>query len=263
MTELFFKKIAQNILKIEINTIIKSDMSAVKMPNSRRWALYELATDYHKKLDLDFNVRQPIYWKYAGIRSFGELRNRAQTGIEKFKKELQEVPQEEQRTIREKISMLERIEYQSKQIVGMFKEMEQEVISDETKKKKKGYNNAPKLEPENLKPAVSDENSELWNNDIEPERMNKIPDLDLTPGSIIMIRKAWDIGTEQIILQTIIQLDGDVTTRISEDFFQKTSNNLILQMHNDSIKMSINYWTGLVEAFGRIAGAAIKSILSK
>ena len=69
------KKMAQDLLTLEINTIIKEEMSAVKMPSARQ-ALYELSRLYHKKLQ-EMGLREPIYWQYAGMRSFGELRDRA------------------------------------------------------------------------------------------------------------------------------------------------------------------------------------------
>ncbi len=82
--------------------------------------------------------------------------------------------------------------------------------------------------------------SEIWNNDIDRNRMVKIDDLDLTPDQITLARKAWEIGTEQIVLQIVMQLDGDVTTRISEGF-AKNPNPTILKIHNDSIVVSTGF----------------------
>lgn len=62
--------------------------------------------------------------------------------------------------------------------------------------------------------------------------MNEIEDLDLTAEQVALIHKAWDVGTERIVLQTVIQIDGDVTTRISKRF-AKNPDNTILQIHND------------------------------
>ena len=111
-----------------------------------------------------------------------------------------------------------------------------------------------------LEPPESHTDSELWNNDIARRRMNQIGDLDLTPQQITLIRKAWEIGTERIVLQTVIQIDGDVTTRLSERF-AKTPNDTLLQIHNDSIETSTRFWSNLVKTLGDIAGRAFNAIL--
>ena len=260
MTELFFKRLAKDLLTLEINTIIKSDMSAAKMPISRRQALYVLAGEYSAKLE-EFGVRDPVYWTYGGMRSFGELRDRAKDGIAEFNERLKNLSQDEQPGMREKITMLERIQYQSSQIVGMFK------ILQENAMHRTGHVEPPeplkkedRLKMENMKPAESHLKSELWNNDIDRQRMNEIDDLDLDADLVTLIRKAWEIGTEKIVLQTVIQLDGDVTTRISESL-AKTPNETIFQIHNESIETSTKFWSDLVKALGEMAGK-ISGLLS-
>ncbi|MBM3237495.1 hypothetical protein FJZ31_14490 [Candidatus Poribacteria bacterium] len=260
MAKSFFKAIAQDLLKLEINTIIKSDMSAVKMPASKRQALYEVARDYDKKLK-ELKVREPIYWEYAGIRSFGELRDRAKEGIKKLEEKYQDASQEEQQDIRENLKMLERIEYQSSSIVGMFKEIEQNIASK--KRRLQGYSEPPET-PKQLteadRPPESHKASQMWNNDISRSDMNMIENLDLTPDHITLIRKAWEISTEPIILQTVIQVDGDVTTRISERF-ARNLNEAILNIHKDSIDTSTRFWANLVKILGEMAGKAFRAIL--
>jgi hypothetical protein len=49
MAESWYKKLAQDVLTLEINTIIKEDMLAIKLPSSRRQALWELASMYNDK----------------------------------------------------------------------------------------------------------------------------------------------------------------------------------------------------------------------
>ncbi len=251
--EFFFKRICQDLLKLEINTIIKNDMSGVKMPNSRRHALYSLAGEYSAMLE-EYEVREPIYWKYGGMRSYGELRDRAKNGIIKFKDDLKILPPDKQQNIREKITMLERIQYQSSQIVGLFKILEHK-YRDNIKKNEDGYSQPP-LKKKDLQeidkiPPSPHLASRMWNNDIDTETMNEIDDLDLTPDLVILIRKAWEIGTETIVLQTFIQLDGDVTTRISESLV-KTPNETLFKIHNESIGISTKFWYSLVSTLGEM-----------
>jgi hypothetical protein len=269
------KKIAEDLFKLEINTIVKPNMSAVKMPLSKRRALYELATEYDLllkkfkiKKDNDSTYRDPIHWKYAGLRSFGELRDRAKAGIEILEQDVKTAKEEESKELYKNIKMLDRIRYQSTQIVDMFKKIEQKVQADKSKKGKSGHHPASKskvpdentLSDENSKIIPSHKESRLWNNDISLEDMNKEPDLVLTPEQTMMIRKAWEIGTEEIVLQTVIGVDGDVTTRIV-DSFASAPNDMILELHNNSIETSINFWSNLVKTVTTIAGKAFQKIL--
>ena len=268
MKEPFLKRMARDLLTLEINTIIKEEMLAVKMPGARQ-ALYELSGLYHKKLQ-ELSIREPIYWQYAGMRSFGELRDRAKKAIEKFEKDLKTASKDEEEDIRENIKILERIQEQSSEIVGIFYQLK-ESVKDKIGKIG-GYSDVPEhvkreiLEDMKnkgeLKPVDPHRESEMWNNDIDRQRMNEIEDLSLTTEQITLIRKAWEIGTERIVLQTVIQIDGDVTTRISKHF-SKNPDDAVLHIHNDSISTSTEFWSTLVKTLTEIAGKAFKAILGK
>lgn len=261
-------KVAKDLLTIEINTIIKSDMSAAKMPHSNRLILFEIAKNYDAKLK-DFktydselkesNAREPVYWDFSGMRSFEELQERADFELGK----LQKLSQDKQRENEKKIRMLERIGSNSSNIVGMFKALEQKIKNDKNRVKK--YEEIPKgpgieklMKMKNLNKPEKHLGSRFWNNDIDRGTMNEIDDLDLDKDSIIMIGKTWDIGTEQIMLQTVIELGGDVTTRISNVLFEKYQGDIrdkIIGIHNDSITTSVGMWSTIVKTLSEFAGS--------
>jgi len=251
MPNSFFEKVAHRVLYLEINTIVKSDMDGTKMPSSKRRALYELARDYHKKL-VELKVRDPIYWEYGGIRSFEELWKRAQEGIQTYESRQEAFP-EKREEIQQKIKTLERIQFQSTRIVDMFKILEGKI------KDRKGPGCSPAPKSEEVK---SHEESEAWNNDIDRNRINIIDDLDLSPDQITLLQKAWDIGTEPILLQTIIQIDGDVTTRMSESFAKKP-NDTILGIHNQSIVTATTFWSNLVKLITEVVGKTFEWVLGR
>jgi hypothetical protein len=254
MEKSFFKTLAEDLLKLEINTILKEDMSGAKMPSSRRQALYEIATDYHRKL-ADLKIREPVEWEYAGIRSFGELRDRAKTGIINLRKTLEGVPEDKREELEKEIKLVERIHAQSSNMVGLFYRLRAET---ENRKNLDGYFDAP----EPTEPAESHKASEKWNNDITRQRMNEIDDLYLAPEQITQIRKAWEIGTERIVMQTVIQIDGDVTTRLWQSF-ARNPNKTIMEIHNQSISISTEFWSNLVRTLADIAGEALNLILGR
>jgi hypothetical protein len=267
----FLRRMAEDLLTLEINTIVKADMSAIKMPSSSRQTLHALARDYHTKL-VELKARRPINWKYAGMRSFGELRDRAKAGIEKYERERGRASEARKEVIQQDIKMLERIRDQSSNIVNLFKDLRQSV-EDKIEKSEKDFHDVPgtikgevsqadSKEPGEGRsgPAEPHTDSQGWNNDITREQMNKVDDLDLTAEQVTLIRKAWEIGTERIELQTVIQIDGDVTTRLPKRFL-RNPNDMLLRIHNDSVETSTRFWSNLVKTLVDAAGKTLEVIL--
>lgn len=83
------------------------------------------------------------------------------------------------------------------------------------------------------------------------EMHNKVIPLDqLGAQHQAAVRKIWEIGTERIVAQTCIQMDGDVLTRISPALLEQQNQqirDMILAAHRESIGTSLNYWKQLVE----------------
>jgi hypothetical protein len=67
---------------------------------------------------------------------------------------------------------------------------------------------------------------------------------DLNDQQRLRIRKAWEVGTEQVVMQTVVYLDGDVITRIHPSFADKPS---WLGIHQRSVNVSVSFWKGLVD----------------
>ena len=266
MADDFLKRLAEDLLNIEINTIIKGEMSALKMPSSKRRALYNLSKTYHNKL-MEFKksdgttFRDPVYWQFAGLRSFDELRDRAKTGIELLCKKLEGLSEDAKKGLIRSIKILERIELQSNEVVDLFERKRAVLIQKKKLGSKDGLKDIPETTPGAAKPA-SHTQSELWNNDIEQDRINYINDLDLSTEDTLTIRKAMDIGIEEIVMQTIINIDGDVTTRIARSLADNP-NQTILDIHDKSINTSIGIWSNLINTIKAIAGQTFKTILGK
>jgi len=62
---------------------------------------------------------------------------------------------------------------------------------------------------------------------------------------LLVIKKANDIGTEKVVLQTVIGMDGDVTTRISKAFADQPVT-FINTIHQDAIGISVDFWKTLI-----------------
>ncbi|MCT4588120.1 MAG: hypothetical protein N4A71_09890 [Carboxylicivirga sp.] len=288
------KRTSSDLTTLEINTIVKTDMNCLKPTDNDRLALYQLASKYHTKLvnlgseyynsitSADFltkqkesfdaekeakggeisqsvNVESHLFrrvphYVQGGIVSFVELANVAKKAKRLVLNNLQYFSREES-LLNNDISIITRIELKSLEMVSVLADLVGE--SD-----KATYNSfwqayetngsdhfsyLDKLHDILLDGVKLDERSRasFLNKD------NFIIDLDLRDK--ILVRKALDLGTERVLMQTRIGLDGDITTRIAEKFADKPEQ-FILDIHNDSIQTSIDYWTKLVDilvSFGK------------
>ena len=59
------------------------------------------------------------------------------------------------------------------------------------------------------------------------------------------ILKAWELGTSQVVMQTTIDLDGDLVMRIDRNYTDARSDH-IRQLHEKSVETSLGTWNSLV-----------------
>ncbi len=257
MSDLSFKTLAQDLLSLEVSTIVKVDMSGRKMPTDRREALLDIAKKYHLKL-VELGCRAPEMWNSGGIMAFLELRSRAIQGRKKREIVINKITDaQKQKHIKQELAILMRIEGQSEQIVSMFVNFAlREDPAFDLPAYRKCMRDKMKNDPERL---PYDDDSFRWNNDLSRGTMQKQADLELDAVQISMIRKMWEIGTEQVVLQTVIHADGDVTTRIAEHLTQHP-NQTLFDVHNQAVDNSVKFWHGLVELVTGMAKNLFKNI---
>ncbi len=247
----FWEKIkhsTEDVSTLEINTILKSDMVCVKMPDNNLLALYQLSKTYHLKImDLGVKYRGLLpttishcgdmkiedgynlfrgkpKFIMAGDKSFKELRNCARLGIRcinKHKAEI-ELPIDE---IRVDEMILTRIEMQSYEINNLLKKYE-------------------------IKECYGGDEKRMFSTSkfLGQEKI----DLGFRDRQVII--KALDLGVERVVMQTRIGMDGDITTRISEKFADNPKQ-FILDVHNKTINISVSFWKTLFEtlvSFGKL-----------
>lgn len=80
---------------------------------------------------------------------------------------------------------------------------------------------------------------------------------EIDPDITIMIRKAWDLGTAKVRMQTVMQVDGDIMQVFAPG--ADVDGPLVMQMHKDAVKDSLSQWRTLfsilAEAARTFAGA--------
>ncbi len=216
------EKIAADLMNLEINTIVRDNILATKMPEPRH-ALLDIAKDYESKL---LQIQHPDqYDKIIGERMKG-----VKGGRDTFKDFCTRVEQINAqaksgtaRVSRSDLWILDRIRDMSGQIAGK------------------------------VFPAGSDDNdfTRAMLNERRPSP------LKLDPEDIVLIRKAWEMGTEIVALQTVVQLDGDVVTRIQPGF-SGDEFRTIHDIHRQSTRVAVDFWNDLIlllkDFFGTVFG---------
>lgn len=64
------------------------------------------------------------------------------------------------------------------------------------------------------------------------------------PDELVHLRKVWEMGTEEVVMQTVLWIDGDATQRVHPAYTGKAHENL-LNVHAASVAASLNYWKSL------------------
>jgi hypothetical protein len=216
--------IARNLLTLEINTIIKDDMTATKMPQVRH-ALMDIGKSYQLEL---LKLGAPKYWPggasgttpHGCYDHFDCYRQSANERSKELELGLAMLPEEGRRQRERDLLMLTRIRDTSDQMKGIL--------------------------------ARAGDDNECTRFDVENMTMGLAPlEPRLTAEQLVTIRKAWEITTERVVAQTVIQIDGDVITRISPELARE-ADSILLRVHRDSIQVSMDFWRDLV---GLVSGA--------
>jgi hypothetical protein len=81
--------------------------------------------------------------------------------------------------------------------------------------------------------------------------------LELAGEDVITIRKAWEMGTETVVMQTVVQLDGDIVTRLN-DAYTGAAHEPVRELHSESVGTALGHWKYLVDTFVKITTNAME-----
>ena len=281
----------QGLTTLEINTILKSNMNANKISDNNRNALYQLAGTYAMKLDnladkyeelapatLQVNnpngsiFRPQPRFLGGGVFSFREIGICAEEASKWLLQNNQNfsIPEDESD---EDYSMLKRIESKCYEISNMLqiqiikenKEQDPLIFKQELLEfmKNNNYNNVLDAKLDRLKQRYDewitmDNHKKMYAEESKEEFLKYSEDIELSFKNRLQLHKAYDIGLEEIMLQTRIELDGDITTRISKKYVDNPIP-MILDMHNLSVNISVAYWNKIFD----VISSFFTKILSK
>ncbi len=85
-------------------------------------------------------------------------------------------------------------------------------------------------------------------------------DLDDVPrDDLITIRKVWEMGTEVIAMQTVVQLDGDIVTRLNSAY-AADRHQPVRDLHRETVGSALEHWRYLVETLVTMAKSAVSGL---
>lgn len=113
------------------------------------------------------------------------------------------------------------------------------------------------------KELLADRESDLWMlyrikttcqalKNILPKEDGEKP--EFSTDHLVLIRKAWELGIEEIAMKTVVQLDGDVITRVQSNYATEAYA-AVHKLHNTGISTSLAFWEMLAD----IAKALVQS----
>lgn len=92
----------------------------------------------------------------------------------------------------------------------------------------------------------------------EPD--TRVPKMDSDAAT--RLRKMWELGTDKIVAQTVVHIDGDTVTRIQRGVGEGKQKYL-LEAHNRAVETAVGQWRTLFEAFLALVGGVATGIFGR
>ena len=85
-----------------------------------------------------------------------------------------------------------------------------------------------------------------------------LPPPDLSARERLAIKKIWDLGAERVIAQTVLQLDGDIITRIAREYERLAGGReqavQLFALHHQALDTAVSRWDSLIRAASDVVG---------
>jgi hypothetical protein len=222
------RTLAENLLSLEVNTIVKPQIIAQKMPVPEH-ALIDIANLYRDALrryvpELPVPVQgalesSPAPEAFSSVLDEKRDRRASLEVLDEIRTVAQCISENSAARASlsdEKLQLISRIWDNSDQLKGIFNRLGAHVVLE------RGGEKSPSP-------------------------------IELEPAEIVLLRKVWEVGLEVVVVQSVIQIDGDVFTRVREDRMAAKNLSTVLEVHDRAINTSVRFWTNLVELLGTLA----------
>jgi hypothetical protein len=85
----------------------------------------------------------------------------------------------------------------------------------------------------------------------------------------LVLARAIALGTDPILLETVISIDGDVTTRLSEAWLGAAEDpdgrrlKTALELQHMGIQTAVSWWSNLIELVGKVGTTLLGLVLRR
>lgn len=225
-------EVVNDLLAIEVNTIVKPNMTATRMRNVAH-TLLDIITEYDGELSRIENRLNRVGPPRISTRQGVDL----DTEIEKLSSrarhlyaDVKKLPSVDEPSGFDESDkyLLVRIKDNCDLIQGIF-----DAIAARQKAEEKGKT-ANEAAISVLK-GVTRQNATLIHISLQTEER-------------LQLRKIWEVGTEEVKMQTVVHLNGDIFTRVQRELAHGAPEyQRIVKLHNQGVKLAVGYWKSLSE----------------
>lgn len=317
-----FSTIAQDLFNIEVNIILRNNITAQKMPSPRH-ALLDIGKEYcaaltamekqrqrynrdpneksiffedenmfekmrqelgyiteeeqderrrsktvFAEVDEDMVVSREIGAELGGFDAFDVLRNWADSLIDDENKERFLLP--------DQLAVLPRIKDNADLLKGMYSAIcrrnkklnapsrpADKNLEKLLKKREAESRISPNTIVKLSKRIDYELTIDLTNEYSRSDLVNRddIEPLPIRDADLVSIGKIWELGTEVIAMQTIVQIDGDVITRLNPNFMDEARYPKLHDYHTQGVNIALKHWSDLVQVAKELIVATTRGII--
>lgn len=233
------REMAHDLVTLEINTIIKSNMTAERMPTVPN-ALLDIARDYMKafealRADLtpifatdgpeEWPSRRVILVEDEGFVGYPPLPDPVLFG-----------------------KLFECLRWGAKNTRHEFAAQKRPLSDSDRTLLERIDSNCDTLRTLlDRYPALRE--GKVSQADIRADRDVYKPAPRLSARDLLIVKKVWEINVEEVVMQTSVQLDGDIVSRISQEIAaDKERMAQILAIHQQGVETGLGNWRALADA---------------
>lgn len=228
-------RLLDDLTHLEINTIIKTGMTAAPPPDSIEETLQILFNEYKDRMSVvlvNNDIGADAGFDFTKCKSFHDLH--------KMLLVLREYMD---------LKSIRLIEFDYIRVLRMISFCE--YMFSKSKGKTSAIDSALLIKVKPMMEGISESVYDLDLTHITGFR------LIMDARDRVKLKRLFDLGTENIVMQTRFGLDGDVVTRVEENFANRPKQ-LVIELHDKHTQLSINYWKNLVGLVQDIVSKIIK-----
>ncbi len=222
-------RLKDNLLQLEINTILKDEMTAQPMP-ALPHALLDIAGNYYNRM-VAYRIPAHLFFQ-TGTRAKDVPSDAVVIGP------FDTPPVEGLRPLRVDAETFDRLRWAARVAESKVTDPQRRQILVRIR------NNCDTLKAilKSAQPDVAEGPTRTQVAD-EPAKLDTWVSVDR--DDYVTIQKIWDVGTEQVMIQTAISVSGDVNTRIRRSLTPAEQASL-LEVHKVAVTVSVTCWQNLV-----------------